>query len=240
MWHVRKHELEHLEGYRARFPSFEQAYRRWVRSDTPVEFESRWANISHEFNIEARSWLWTMYNKREHWVQCYLKDTFWAGMTTTGRSESMNAYFDGYANSNTMLNEFVAKYDKSVRARRDVEEREDLQTMNTQPTFSSTQPIKKATGERYTRRIFRKFQAEFIASNGCRHETLTKDACSGLYRVGQMEDDRRKWQVVQFTAYEGFRVRCSCALSKTMGVLCQHALYVLKKKKVMELPDYYV
>lgn len=31
--------------------------------------------------------------------------------------------------------------------------------------------------------------------------------------------------------------RCSCAMFETLGVLCQHALYILKKKKVMELPE---
>lgn len=49
MWHVRKHELEHLQGYRSRYPNFEQTYQRWVRSETPVEFEAGWHNISQEF-----------------------------------------------------------------------------------------------------------------------------------------------------------------------------------------------
>lgn len=55
-----------------------------------------------------------MYDERNHWVKCYLNDIFWAGMTTT-RSESMNAYFNGYVHSNTMLDEFVVQYDKALR-----------------------------------------------------------------------------------------------------------------------------
>lgn len=35
---------------------------------------------------------------------------FWTGMTTAGRSERMNAYFDGYVCSKTMLNEFLVLY----------------------------------------------------------------------------------------------------------------------------------
>lgn len=49
-------------------------------------------------------------------------------MTTTGRRESMNTYFDGYVQSNTMLNEFVVQYDKITHARLEAKEKEDFQT----------------------------------------------------------------------------------------------------------------
>lgn len=237
LWHVRKHELEHLQGYRSRYPNFDHIYQRWVRSDTPAEFEAGWQNMLMQFDVEPRCWLRTMYEKRHHWIKCYLNDTFWTGMSTTGRSESINAYFDGYVNSNTMLNEFVVQYDKAIRTRR---ESEDFQTMNTQATLSGRHPIEKAAGDRYTRRVFRKFQAEFIASNNCTHTTLNKDGCSGWYRVGHVDEDQRRWKVVQYTAYEGPFVRCSCALFETQGILCQHALYIMKKKKVVDLPEQFI
>lgn len=47
-------------------------------------------------------------------------------MTTTGRSESTKAYFDGHVHSNTMLNEFVVQYDKVVRALREAKKKERL------------------------------------------------------------------------------------------------------------------
>lgn len=115
----------------------------------------------------------------------YLNDTFWAGITTISRSESMKAYFDGYVHSNTMLNEFVVHYDKAVHAWREAEEKEDFVTMNTTVTLSGTHPI-EVTADCYTRRIFKKFQAELIASNNCTHETLNKDTCGGWYRVGRV------------------------------------------------------
>lgn len=126
MWHVRKHEVEHLQGYRAWYPNFEHEYERWVRSETPAEFEGRWDQICQDFNVGPRCWLRTMYEKRQHWVKFYLNHVFQAEMTTTERSESMNAYFDCYVNSNTMLNEFVVQYDKTITACRAAEEREDF------------------------------------------------------------------------------------------------------------------
>ncbi|KAF8405771.1 hypothetical protein HHK36_007849 [Tetracentron sinense] len=49
------------------------------------------------------------------WVPVYLKDTFYAGMSTTQRSESMNAFFDKYVNSQTYLKEFVDKYEMALK-----------------------------------------------------------------------------------------------------------------------------
>lgn len=128
MWHVRKHEMEHLQGYRARYQKFDHEYQRWVRCDDPAELEDKWAHICAKFNVSPRCWLWTMYDKRNHWVKSYLNDIFWADMTTTRRSESMNAYFYGYIHSNTILIEFVVQYDKAVATRSVTEEREDFQT----------------------------------------------------------------------------------------------------------------
>lgn len=39
-------------------------------------------------------------------------------MITSERSESINSFFDGYVNSNTLLNEFVSQYDKAILSRR--------------------------------------------------------------------------------------------------------------------------
>ncbi|KAK2644689.1 hypothetical protein Ddye_019884 [Dipteronia dyeriana] len=41
----------------------------------------------------------------------FVKDTFWDGMSTTQRSESMHTFFDGYVNSKTTLKQFVEQYE---------------------------------------------------------------------------------------------------------------------------------
>lgn len=35
------------------------------------------------------------YEQHEYWVKSYLNDILWVTNSTIGRSESMNAYFDG-------------------------------------------------------------------------------------------------------------------------------------------------
>ncbi|TXG60917.1 hypothetical protein EZV62_012280 [Acer yangbiense] len=59
------------------------------------EFETSWDQLITTYNLHKNAWLQSLYAEREHWVPAFLKDYFWAGMSTTQRSESMNAFFDG-------------------------------------------------------------------------------------------------------------------------------------------------
>jgi hypothetical protein len=62
---------------------------------SPDEFEKHWKEIIETYDLEDCEWLSKLYKERNRWVPCYVKNTFWAGMSTTQRSESMNAFFDG-------------------------------------------------------------------------------------------------------------------------------------------------
>lgn len=71
-----------------------------------------------------------MYGERKCWVPTYVKDIFWAGMSTTQRSESMNSFFDGYVNSKTTLKQFVEQYDNALASKMAKENQEDFNSYN--------------------------------------------------------------------------------------------------------------
>ncbi|GJY86281.1 FAR1-related sequence 5-like protein [Tanacetum coccineum] len=182
-----------------------------------------------------------MYKKRSHWAKAYFKDVFLAGMTTSGRSESIHSFFDGFVNSKTMLNEFVIQYDKAVEARRAAEEDEDFKTMNSMPVLSSIHPIEAKAGASYTRKMFEAFKKEWVeATNNLTHETLSKNCDEIKYRVGQVNIEKIYWRIVTFRLSNKVDITCSCAKFETHGMLCKHALYVLKKRHVETLPDHYI
>lgn len=147
----------------------------------------------------------------------------------------MHACFDRYVNSNTMLNKFVVQYDKVVHAWREVEEREDFQTMNMQGTLSP-HPIEKVVGKWYTQWVFRKFQVEFIASNNCTHKNFEKRWLQWVVSSWTYWRGSGKTEVVHYTAYDRVLVLSSCALFETLGILCQHMLY----RWSYELPEHYI
>jgi hypothetical protein len=55
-------------------------------------FEQEWKLMVAQFGLSMDRHIDLLYSHRQFWVLAYLKDYFFAGMTTTGRSESINAY----------------------------------------------------------------------------------------------------------------------------------------------------
>ena len=47
------------------------------------------------------------YQIKHFWVPCYLRGYFFGGMTTTGRSESINVFIKQFVNSRLSLIQFV-------------------------------------------------------------------------------------------------------------------------------------
>lgn len=86
-------------------------------SQTPVEIEEAWHDMLEKYDLGNNHWLNDLYKERSCWVPCFVKTTFWVGMSTTQRSESMNAFFDGYVNSKTTLKQFVEKYEKTMESK---------------------------------------------------------------------------------------------------------------------------
>ncbi|XP_052621609.1 protein FAR1-RELATED SEQUENCE 5-like [Lactuca sativa] len=240
-WHIRKHETEHLRSYVSRYSDFQETHRQWVNSDTIEQFEATWEDMCIKYELENNCWLSDMYNQRIHWAKPFLKDIFFAGMTTTGRSESINSFFDGFVNSRTMLNEFVLQYDKAVESRRAAEEDEDFKTMNSRPVLSSVHPIEAKAGQFYTRKMFDTFKKEWTeAIINLTHETITKTTEESIYRVGRLDVNKKYWRIVTFRSLNQVIVTCSCSMYETNGILCKHSLYVMKKKHVQELPSHYI
>nr|XP_043637803.1 protein FAR1-RELATED SEQUENCE 7-like [Erigeron canadensis] len=92
-WHIRKHVIEHLQPLRSRFFDFKDTYNKWVKSQNISDFEAGWEVLKEKYNIDDDTWLGKMYKLRRFWVKAYLKETFFAGMTTSGRSESIHSFF---------------------------------------------------------------------------------------------------------------------------------------------------
>ncbi|XP_059445454.1 protein FAR1-RELATED SEQUENCE 5-like [Corylus avellana] len=91
----------------------------------------KWQNLLNSYDLKDHDWLRRLYNERTFWVPAYLKGVFWAGMRTTQRSESMNAYFDGYLRPSTTLKQFVDQYDVALRKKVENESLADFKSFNT-------------------------------------------------------------------------------------------------------------
>ncbi|XP_020258211.1 protein FAR1-RELATED SEQUENCE 5-like [Asparagus officinalis] len=191
-WHLRRNALQNLQSMHNDYgEDVSIKYNKWYWSKSEEKFEKRWKEMRDKYGADKRSWLVNLYNHRDHWAPVYLKDTFTAGMTSTQRSEGINAFFDHFVNVNTELYDFVKQYDNAVRARRAAELEQDFKSTNSVPTLiiehpiekqarenKSTNsvptliiehPIEKQARENYTKNLFTIFQKELKDSYSMLH-----------------------------------------------------------------------
>lgn len=116
-WHICKQISEQQVPLKAQYgEDFSAYFNSWYQARTISQCEQLWETTQKKFEIDenAESWISEIYRLREYLVDAFLKDTFWAGMTISQRSGNINAFFDGYVDSNTKIIDFVDQYDKAV------------------------------------------------------------------------------------------------------------------------------
>jgi hypothetical protein len=75
--------------------------------ETREDFEYQWPQVVARYNLQSNKHVKGLYVIRNYWALTYLRDYFFGGMTTTGRSESINAFIKRFINSHTSLSDFV-------------------------------------------------------------------------------------------------------------------------------------
>ncbi|XP_042950111.1 protein FAR1-RELATED SEQUENCE 5-like [Carya illinoinensis] len=212
-------------------------------SHTVEEFEGSWEVLITKYNLQDNAWLKSLYAEHTYWAPVFMKDVFWAGMSTTQRSESMNAFFDGYVHAKTNLKEFVDQFDNALRKKIENESAADFQSFNVTIPIVSPSPLEKTFQDIYTCNKFREVQKEVIGMLATLPTLHRKDGVIATYNV---EDEvnvddfiKEVTHTVYFNEAE-CEVKCSCALFEMRGVLCRHVLGIMRVNKVRSVPEKYI
>ncbi|XP_062020520.1 protein FAR1-RELATED SEQUENCE 5 [Rosa rugosa] len=238
-WHIFKKCQEKLSHVFLQHPSFEADFHKCVNlTESIEEFESCWLSLVDRYDLRDHEWLQTVYSARRQWVPVYLRDTFFAEMSITQRSDSMNSYFDGYVNASTNLSQFFKLYEKALESRNEKEVKADFDTMNTSPVLKTPSPMEKQASEFYTKKIFMRFQEELVG-------TLTFTASKGdddgeiiSYQVAKFGEDHKAYYV-KLNVLD-MMASCSCQMFEFSGLLCRHVLAVFRVTNVLTLPSHYI
>lgn len=213
-------------------------------SQFPDEFDDAWEDILDKYQLHDNRWCTDMYAERSRWVPCYLKSSFWAGMSTTQRSESMNAFFDGFITSRTSLKQFVEQYDRAVRNKIEKEFKADHKSLSTTVRCATHFGIEKQFQQAYTNKKFKEFQKEMIAISYCRTDTTEYDHPGVIYRISEQvclgKDHWKRREFLVTFVKEKLFVSCTCNLFEFRGIICRHALKVLVDLDVHQVHEQYV
>ncbi|CAL5338151.1 unnamed protein product [Camellia sinensis] len=168
---------------------------------TKNKFDKEWQAMLAKFSLYDNEWLEVLYDQRHRWIPAYVKDIFWTGMLTTQRSESMNAFFDGYVNSKTILKQFVEQYDNALRSKVEKETKADFKSRNKLYYCLTVYRFEKQFREAYINAKFKEVQTELKRLLYC-HATLMKEERSiCTYHVKEAILIGEKMKKVEFVVY---------------------------------------
>jgi len=211
-------------------------------SKTPAEFERNWQGFLDDFELHDNNWLRSIYAIREHWVPAFSRDCFFAGMTSTQRSEGMNAFFDKYLTSRTTLKQFVQQYELALRHKYEKEAQSDFDCQHKAPQLISKYPFERQLSELYTVGVFKKVQLEIGKMMYCDikdefneddtlHFNVTEHVLTHILPLSkrftvQIRDE--KWV-------------CDCRMFDHVGILCCHVYVVIARIRPNALlPESYI
>lgn len=238
-WHIFKEFQEKLSHVLSEHPNFEAELHKCVNlTDSVEEFESCWLSLLNRYHLREHEWLQAVYTDRRQWVPAYLRDTFFAEMSITQRSDSINSYFDGYINASTTLQLFVKQYEKALESRYEKEVKADYDSINTAPVLKTPSPMEKQVAELYSRKLFLKFQEELVETLTFLATKVVDDGAITTYRVAKFGENHKAY-TVSFNVRE-MKASCSCLMFEFSGLLCRHILTVFRVTNVLTLPSHYV
>ncbi|XP_059434726.1 protein FAR-RED IMPAIRED RESPONSE 1-like [Corylus avellana] len=241
LWHIMRKVTEKLSGYE-HYDQIKMALNICVYDSPNVDdFEGNWKSLIESYELQNNPWLNTLYSERTFWVLAYMKDTFWAGMTTTQRSESMNSFFDNYVHAQTTLKEFVDQFDNALKKMVEREARADFDCYNRTSPCVTDFALEKQFQDAYTNAKFKEVQAEFKPRSNVNNCLLKSEGAISTYQVIETDGNRmmNKTFSVFFNTNE-LEVKCTCALFEVRGIICRHSISVLLTSGVTMLPPRYI
>lgn len=239
-WHIlSKMPREMGQVYSALPKTFQTELDKCVnKSETGEEFELAWSSLLDKYSLLGNEWLQSLYADCKLWAPAYLRDIFFAGMSATQRSESVNSLFDGYVNARTTIQDFAEQYEKALNDRFEKEAREEFDTFYTKPVLKTPLPMEKQAADIYTRKIFTVFQVEIFESLVLAVKKSVDDGAITTYEVARFDEERKAY-FVAFNESEQV-ASCSCKMFESEGILCRHILAVFRATNMFVLPSHYI
>lgn len=236
LWHIFQNAGKHLSQV-YKHEEFKKTFNNCIYGcESEEEFMSDWKAMLDKYKLGSNRWLKKLYEEKHKWALVYGRDVFSAHMTTTQRSESINAYMKRYLDRKVPLVEFLDQYEKALRYRRYKERESDYKCIISKPSLYSAVPILEQASCIYTHAMFYVFEKEHKESLLWDVEYSGEDTRVHTYKVTKAKRKPRYVKVhPEIESYE-----CSYRNFTFAGVLCSHIIRVFTQLGVKCIPDKYI
>ncbi|GJN30923.1 hypothetical protein PR202_gb19269 [Eleusine coracana subsp. coracana] len=238
-WYILKKLLENVgrtqekEAISSRFK--EVVY----ESVTLTDFEKEWGVMIDQYKLKDNEWFSTLYNCRKQWAPGYVNHSFWAGTSAIRKVDKPDPYFDGVVTIKTTLPVFLEQYETTLKGKLEREAYDDLRSYYSRLTLLSGLPFEEQLVELYTVTMFQAFQDEIKQLMHVICKEVDRSGNSVTYMVSELIQGKKVDYTVVYNNSDK-DVWCICRSFPSRGILCSHALAVLKQESVLMLPPKYI
>ncbi|XP_058114046.1 protein FAR1-RELATED SEQUENCE 5-like [Magnolia sinica] len=239
MWRELQNAPAHLGYLYHKGSKFKRDFDQCVhQTETVDEFERLWASTVKEYKLENVDWLHQIYDIRHMWVPAYVRNIFFAGMSTTRSNESVRAMFDGHLNPYSTLMGFVLGYQKALENRRRDELAANDKNSYGSPLVRTPFDIEKGLIQVYTNEVLKDVIEELFQSPLYNANLVDKRNIPSTFEVTHMSK-KEKVHIVAYNENER-KISCSCHLFEFQGIVCRHSFAVFRILGIDKMPEHYI
>ncbi|XP_071708901.1 protein FAR1-RELATED SEQUENCE 11-like [Rutidosis leptorrhynchoides] len=178
-----------------------------------------------------------LFKIKSFWVPAYLREFFFGGMTTTGRSESINAFIKKFISSRTCLSDFIRQVDLAVE---DIQQKQIHDTMLQKYKGSylrSLSPLEEQGYYFLAPFSFKKFQEQFglvmqYSVEGIQYSSHEEKTVNFIFK-------HQTATKLHNVIWDGKVAKCTCKNFEFVGILYRHILSVFIHEGCFEVPSNY-
>ncbi|KAL3620791.1 Protein FAR1-RELATED SEQUENCE 11 [Castilleja foliolosa] len=217
-----------------RYSEWKAEFYRLYSVDTIDEFELGWRNMVNAFGLHSNRHIASLFALRPLWALPYLRNHFFAGMTTPGQSKSINAFIQRFLSVQTRLPHFIEQVSIAVDYKDQAGEQQTMQQNIQNIPLKTGAPMESHAASVLTPYAFSKLQEQLIMA--AHYASFQVDDGFVVRHHTKPEGCSRK---VYWAPREGI-ISCSCHHFEFSGILCRHALRVLSTGNCFQIPEKYL
>ncbi|KAF3675710.1 Protein FAR1-RELATED SEQUENCE 11 [Capsicum annuum] len=216
-----------------RYNEWKAEFNRLYNLESVEDFELGWRDMVNSFGLHTNRHIASLFSLRSLWALPYLRSHFFAGMTTTSHSKSINAFIQRFLSAQTRLAHFVEQVAVTVDFKDQTGEQQTMQQNLQNICLKTGAPMEAHAATVLTPFAFSKLQEQLVLAA---HYASFQVEDGFLVRHHTKLEGGRK---VYWVPREGI-ISCSCHQFEFSGILCRHALRVLSTGNCFQIPERYL
>ncbi|KAI3833695.1 hypothetical protein MKX03_004030 [Papaver bracteatum] len=187
-----------------------------------------------KYKLNENSHMNGLYDVRTAWVPAFLRDYFFGGMTTTGRSESINAFVKRFINSHITLRQFLEQVDLDVETITQKKAHDLMLEKHKFPIPKIMSPLEGQVQKILTPYAYEMFREEL--GRASQYEVFTHFGFEYVLRYFEEGNNTKRRKLF----WNGQVITCSFKQFEFCGIVCRHILKIFIHTGCFNIPMNYL